>query len=387
MLGANQLRIIPRNSRFLEEVTELELVEANKLTFNTDSRWEFSIKYSAENQLSVDQIYYVSILYKEEPNLAICEAINATFLLNCILNVEGQSRYDLIQINHEVTNGATIKWNNLFKPYEIPIEATLYYVDSYDMTYHYFAPNTRYWDFRVKVGEKVLPENSIVKMDLFYSSTVQVVAKCKHINYFLYCEFNYTKASNYLISISPEKYLGSIEWENLENNVTVPLTFIPRYFNQPYNLELINNQWTYIIESQSSLGVGSDSAVITLNTKIVDKNNNQYIYFTKCTGISSVKFECIVFGDNQDILDMVYVSNSMINDVSSNLTSQVKTDQLVARKAELSFVKVYDLEYNKGWIFKILVDNDQNLPQNCIVYVDIQNNRYSTCTFENHINL
>ena len=373
------------NSRILSQVINLNFIEAKNLTFNTDSRWEFSIKYSSENELSIDQIYYVSILYKGEPNLAVCQAINSTFLLNYILNKEGQSRYDLIQINHEVTNGATIKWNNLFKPYEIPIEATLYYVDSYDMTYHYFAPNTRYWDFRVKVGEKVLPENSIVNIDLFYSSTVQIVAKCKHINYFLYCEFNYTKASNYLISISPEKYLGSIEWENLENNVTVPLTFIPRYFNQPYNLELINNQWTYIIESQSSLGVGSDSAVITLNTKIVDKNNNQYIYFTKCTGISSVKFECIVFGDNQDILDMVYVSNSMINDVSSNLTSQVKTDQLVARKAELSFVKVYDLEYNKGWIFKILVDNDQNLPQNCIVYVDIQNNRYSTCTFENHI--
>ena len=72
------------NSRILSQIINLNFIEAKNLTFNTDSRWEFSIKYSAVNQLSVEQIYYVSILYKEEPNLAICEAINATFLLNCI---------------------------------------------------------------------------------------------------------------------------------------------------------------------------------------------------------------------------------------------------------------------------------------------------------------
>ena len=49
--------------------------------------------------------------------------------------------------------------------------------------------------------------------------------------------------------------------------------------------------------------------------------------------------------------------------------------------------KTYDLEYNRGWNFKILVDNDQNLPQNCIVYVDVSSpgNIYSTCSLENHI--
>ena len=52
-----------------------------------------------------------------------------------------------------------------------------------------------------------------------------------------------------------------------------------------------------------------------------------------------------VFGDRQESTDLVYVTNSKDNDVSVDWLAVVNTDKLIIRKAELSFVKVYDLVY------------------------------------------
>ena len=98
-----------------------------------------------------------------------------------------------------------------------------------------------------------------------------------------------------------------------------------------------------------------------------------------------------VFGDRQESTDLVYVTNSKDNDVSVDWLAVVNTDKLIIRKAELSFVKVYDLVYkNHDWNFKIDVADDSLLPNGAKVYVDVlndenQGNSIMTCTLNEHV--
>ena len=377
-------------SRHLAEFTLLDFLEAKDLNFNPDSRWEFKIKYISGSQLPLESVHSTSILYKGTKKKASCRAED-DFVLDCFVNEIGQTVHDLVQLNYQVTNEATIKWSNLNKVYDIPINTTLKYIDSYSLAYNFISSTNRYWDFRVKVEENILPENGIVTIDLFFTSE-KIISTCKHRDRVLYCEIDHAKPTSYLIQISPEKESGTVEWENLENNVTIPLAYTARTFNQPYNLELINNQWNYILRTTGTI-LGGPSSLITIDTKIVSKTGNEYIYLTRCYQLSTItdniEYECTVFGEHQEISDKVYVSSSIVNDISVNWSNTVKTDQQIVRNAVLSFKKVYDLEYkNRDWTFKISVEDDDYLPEDSLVFVDVRRTNgdiYSLCSFKSHI--
>ena len=150
IIVANPEKNLLNSPRFLEELIELNLVNANNLIFNLDSKWQFDIEYTSSNVLANNSVYSTSILYKGTPALASCEVKNGE-TLNCLVNERSQSKYDLIQINHLVTEGATIKWTNLNSIRDIPINTTLKYKNSFYMTLHYVPPSTRYWDFKVQL--------------------------------------------------------------------------------------------------------------------------------------------------------------------------------------------------------------------------------------------
>jgi len=234
------LTLLLFTSIFGADPLDLTFVEAKNLNFNSDSIWEFTIKYSAESPLNSETVYYTSILYKESQTIASCQVASEN-ILNCYLNEGDQTMYDLIQLNNEVTTGATIHWTNLDEVKDIAINTTLIYEDSYSLTYY---SSGQYWTFRVKLEQKTLPENGLVIIDLFFSTTVKETASCKHRDYYLYCEFKRYKPTTYLVVISPTTLYGSVQWGNLENNVTIPLSYTARSFNQPRFLKLVNNQWT-----------------------------------------------------------------------------------------------------------------------------------------------
>ena len=369
---------------------ELTFEEAKNLIFKSDSRWEFTIKYSTDSPLINETIHYTSILFNESQKIAPCEV--AGNILNCHLNEGKQTIYDLIQLNNEVTTGATIHWTNLNEVKDIAINATLMYEDSYSLTYY---SSGQYWTFRVKLEQKVLPENGFLILDLFFYITEKITASCKHRDYYLYCEFKRYKPTTYLVLISPTTLYGSVQWGNLENNVTIPLSYTARSFNQPRFLKLVNNQWTYNIYSSGTDLAGIPlQSLITMNTKIISKTGETYIYLTRCyvTNASSNTrvFGCTVFGEHQEITDVVYATNSNINDISVDWNGILTSDYLIIRTAELSFVKIYDHYYaNSYWHFKILVEDDEYLPENSLVDIDIFNPvagyPYTTCSFQNHI--
>ena len=209
--GFNLFQYRLNKIRALQEVTNVDFVQAINLSFN--SGWSFDIKYSS-TKLIPNTLYLVSILYKGESSLAKCYVSSEDeYILNCLLSKEGQTQYDLIQINNALTEGANLNWQNLNKIYNIPINTTLKYEDSFSLTYTFISGNNRYYDFRVKLVENVLPENSVVNIDLYLTSSKKKVSLCTYKSLYLYCTFNETRSDTYLIQISSNRDKGSIEWK------------------------------------------------------------------------------------------------------------------------------------------------------------------------------
>ena len=382
-----------KNSRSLEELTEVNFVSATDLFFNSDSNWQFTVRYTSDQELPLNTIYSISVLYKESENvLAQCEP-NEGFILNCYLNLVGQAQTDLVQLNYEATFGATLKLNGILVATNIPIMTSLVYEDSYNLKY--FSSGDKHWEFQVKIKENeenVLPENSLVKIDLLFDSTNKVVADCIHNRLMLNCRLVKTKPNNneFLIKISSEKLDGSIFWQNLEDDAIIPLIYNPTNVQQGYNLAFINGQWNYTIWLRdSNTALGSASTLITMNSRIISTDGTIHILFTKCFRISTedTTFSCIVIGENQAKSDLVYTSKEKVNEANIQTSTTLYNNYIekqIIRNVELSLIKAYDLEYiSHNWYFKIKVENDENLPVGCVVKVDIPDNSYNpTCTYE-----
>ena len=395
--GFNLFQYRLNKIRALQEVTNVDFVQAINLSFN--SGWSFDIKYSS-TKLIPNTLYLVSILYKGESSLAKCYVSSEDeYILNCLLSKEGQTQYDLIQINNALTEGANLNWQNLNKIYNIPINTTLKYEDSFSLTYTFISGNNRYYDFRVKLVENVLPENSVVNIDLYLTSSKKKVSLCTYKSLYLYCTFNETRYDTYLIQISSNRDKGSIEWENLENSVTIPITFIVNTYWGADNLTFINNQWVYTLKVRGEVTTYAKNILITLDTKIKNKEGESSLYFTKCllNEDGSIYFTCTVLGENQAISDLVYITKDIDtkHDISTSFegVNDLKSkDDIIIRNAELSFLKVYDLIFDdtsRSWSFKIDVDN-QDLPDSALVKVDVwqdsnNGNVAISCSYSSYI--
>ena len=384
----NTRNLFPR--RILTE-KEIQLNAVPHLKFNDNSKWEFKVDYTSTQELAKDSTEYLSILFKGEASKAVCKVSSST-KLSCIVEAESQTKADLVKLNQELSEGATIKFSNLntLTDTNMPIETTLNYQDSYSLTY-----TDNIWKFKIKLMETdVLPENSHVNVDVFFSSTKAIVVDCEYKQHFLYCESSASHAATFLFQVSPIKISGTVEWDNIIANMTIPLYSYLSIYAGGTDLELIDGKWNYVLTCRGAQ-LGDVSSLITLNTKIVKKaDNKEYYYLTRCYSKGSqtdTLFNCIVEGDNHEITDLVMVSpKADINDISVDWNDRLTSDDVIIRKAELTFLNAYDLEYsNREWNFKIAVKDDENLPENAKVNVDILLSNYgvttATCSFKNHI--
>ena len=147
ILSLNLSHNLLNNLRSLEELPEVEFASANDLFFNSDSNWQFTVQYTG-TQLPTDKTYSLSVLYKNEPILAQCESLEG-LILNCYINKESQAKIDLVQLNYEVTTGASIKLTGILTATNIPIMTSLEYEDSYNLKY--FSTGDKHWEFQVKI--------------------------------------------------------------------------------------------------------------------------------------------------------------------------------------------------------------------------------------------
>lgn len=398
---SSPIKFLSRSPRLLEETITLEYKEAKNLLFNSDSKWKFTILYASDTSLENNAVLTTSILYKGEVTTASC-IVRDSSNLDCTLNQFGQTKFDLVQLTNAKAEGiSTVTWTGLEGPTHIPIDATLKYEDSFGLTYTVSNYN---WAFKVIIKEEALPENGLVKIDIDFKSNIKLTADCIHNNKILSCAFTQSRGNGYIVKISETKTKGSVTWEfpsSLEENfLVIPFALKLVTYSGAIGLELIDNQWNYILNAKTDT-TGANHVVITINTKIRNQNGEENLFFTRCNSIDSstsntiTEYKCKVYGPNQKQTDLVSVSDSNENNASLDWNGQLKKNQIVVRKAELSFERIYDLVFDSSsdaryWTFKIYVSDDENIPNDALVYVDAygpeaKSNYYKTCSFHDHV--
>ena len=383
-----------QQKRALQSWDEVYFINASHLLFsNEEKRWKFNIKYYSDNNLANDKDYSVSILYNDIPGLAICIS-EPNFNLNCSVLEKGQSRYDLIKLSPE-RNNATIIWKNLTKIYEIPIDCSLTFRESYPILYEYIN-YLGYFTFELEIEEDILPDNALVKIDIKFGEK-NIVCPCYYSDYFLQCDFSLKSNLNWICQILP-KNTSTVEWLNInkDSKIYVPIKNELDILSKAYNLQLINLKWNFKLNCRAK--IGGNLQAITINVKTVKPNGDTNIYLTKCVSYTSnynvidsnLFLDCIVQGKNQDILDLVYISNTSYYNQSIIWRTYSSKDYLINRPANLKFIKAYDY-FNYSSI-KILVEDDENLPNKAEVSIDIisrsltsMNHYAQNCVFANHI--
>ena len=172
VLSQEQNFIVYKNNPF---------IEGKDLFFNTDNnKWEFCVIVPYQT-IPVATKSKIDILYNGGLSSADCFT-NDNSNLDCVVNEDGQNIFDLVKIHFIPSEISTITWNNLTKVYEIPIKKELKYVSSYDLKY----TSTNIWQFKIKVEEKVLPENSLITINIKLNNEYNI-SKCYHMNTILNC--------------------------------------------------------------------------------------------------------------------------------------------------------------------------------------------------------
>ena len=379
---------------------KLELVKSYNLAFGADSKWTFDINYAIwYASPSAAATFTTSILYADSNALATCTLESSKLLLHCTVDKDSQQKSDLIKINN-VKNDATITWKNLNEPLDIPINATLNYYESYDFV---SDSSSKISTFEIQLLESdVLPTYGKVIIDIIYSDSKHALSECTYNNHKLTCKLNQIiSIDTYVHKVSKTRTAGSITWNYLDKDKVIPISSIVTNYWSSKNLDFVDGQWKYKIKVRIT-GISHSGELITINSKIKKKSGNEMIYFTRCYYLGDDTYECTVFGDNQEKSDLVSLTpettNSINSKISTNWNGQLKSDEIISRKAELSLIKLYDLESisNGGWSFKIDVSDDEDMPENAIVEVAVKGfdistqtlsstYKESTCTFKEHV--
>ena len=389
-LYCSNIDTIPQEIRFLQEVSQLYFIKASHLIFNKDKKhWEFNINYYSTYALEKNKEYSVSILFNDESSLAGCIPITNSSL-NCTVTKKTQTKFDLIKLNNEL-NEANIEWKNLTMIYEIPIDCSLIFKDIYPLNYIY-KDYLYHYDFEIKLEQSHLPEDALVNIDIFFGD-VLLISPCYYSYNTLFCNFKIKSKNSWIGKILP-KNSGSVDWVNIDNKTNIYLPIrnnITTTFNS-WDLQFINLKWHFKLKCRTDHG--PQIQYITINVKIIKQNGNENIHLAKCISYDYNKLaydgilylDCVVEGENQDIFDLVYLSNTQEHH-SSIEKFNFGDFKNIKRYANLKFIKAYD--YFNQTSIKILVGDDQNLPNNAALSIDVI---YSTghtyakkCIYNNHI--
>ena len=391
------------NLRKLDSTFTYYFINASHLYFDSfEKQWKFNIYYyyitNEDPELEEDEEYPISILYKGNLALAYCKD-DYYPNLNCYLKQNGQTNLDTVQLSNDYTNHPKIKWQNLTSTYVVPIDCSLKYKDSYNLTTSKSGNNKIRVTFIIEIEkESELPDNAMVIVDIHFNGNNQT-AICYHKNLLLNCSFTENHRHDCRCRILPEKKSGTVTWLNLDKNINyfVPVVLSIRIISS-YNLQLINNKWNFKLKGYYYHTMGSIVDYVglyTINVKIVKSNGNTLIYLAKCFNNStSPTYNCIVEGENQEVLDLVYLTNTGFCNASSSFetgSTLAFTDKLIIRNATLSFIKAYDfIDYKTP--LKILVGDDENIPDNATVQWDFLYQGYSSiylfndlCEYYDHV--
>ena len=344
------------NLRILDEPIGLYFLKADNLIFNSQNKWEFDVQYIYSSNFITSQQHKITILYNGNPSIALCKHKSYQFL-RCTVENESQNQLDLVQLYGKVNDEATINWLNLTSTYPILQNVSLKFKRAYDL-YLITNRSSYYWNFTIEVLEKVLPDNGIVKVDVYFGSGTNF-ALCTNYDKILKCKITASSSQKFLISLKPVKTFGTVDWENINTNygnisIALNITFTKITFAN--NLEIIDNKWNFNLKASTSYNLVENSYFIT-GIKLQKISGNSIITSANCFALSEVtNYRCQIEFDNPGINDLVFLINP--NDGIA-VKWKTFTEYQITRLINLNFVKAYDLQLLSGkWYFKIEIEDE-----------------------------
>ena len=360
---------------------EIPFIESKKLNFNGDkNKWEFLI--IIPNQLiPVSTKSIVDIFYNQELSSATCFS-NDNSILECEVDNTEQIETDLVTIHYIKSQYSTIKWSNLTKVYEIPIEKELTYLNSVNLAY----TSTKLWSFIIKFSEdNIFPEQALVTIDIKINDNSSIV-KCYYVNSNLKCKTeNIEEEETLSLKISYEKKDGSIKWKNIRTK-DIPITISSQItYENSYDLQFINNAWTFLLKATTTNDkISKFPFSIRIGYVIEEEKNEGIAYCYPLEDITNI-FNCEVEYENQNNNDLILLTSST-ESVSVIWNTEFEEKNIILLTS-LNFIKAFDLMYlNEKWIFNIKIEN--SIPNGSKVKVDILFNEIredtATCFFNSN---
>ena len=236
---------------------------------------------------------------------------------------------------------------------------------------------------------------------------VHMACHCNYVSHnLLDCNFN-----EYWIEYSETKielkYYGTVEWINFDansENIYVPIVDIVNKLYDAYDLNFINNKWNFKLSYHVENAFITES--IKMNVKAIKQDGSEKFYLARCRYLSRVGMadfshyiylKCIADGEDQDISDLIYISNTTFYNSSIIWRNKNDINTQIKRITTLKFVKTY--EYINNSYIKFLVENVGNLPNKAEIKIDIyaiyvypdnqrifmNNPKTAVCIYENNM--
>ena len=305
------------------------------------NKWTFTIKKRGNiafgSKLSLD------IIYNGIYSSATCYNYNDE--LNCFVDIQNQTNFALIKLNHIKSFETSVTWNNLLEDEIIPLTTNLTLI---------MADNLRlgqYWYFDLYISENI-PDDSKIIIDIYYS-----INSIKYISQAI-CYYNLNnKILTFKTSINSEIALISLKFsktndssstvtwnidyhnnDEMQMNITTSLNF-----SNFTKIDFIENKYIFYIFISNYLPI---NAQLFINI-IIDNETS----ICRCTAISTQKISCIVNVEDYRKDSLIYISNKN--------NKYIKWENLPNKKLiksiELDFLGAFDKKYNNTNLeFKIL---------------------------------
>ena len=234
------------NKKIISRAKTLTFVKAYELKYDEDNYWKFKIEIAEEglrNGLNVT----VDLVSGNFYYTASC--IHNNKILSCTRDFISGS--DLLLYLYFPKKYGTVTWSNsgsLDQNLKMALEITLTHKASYYLKYE----GTK-WTFKIDVeSSKIIPANSLTRVDISYGSNGKAVADCGGNNATSTSNNKATLTCECTLSIteipvlSSTKQTGSVTWNELSNPVIekkLELKFI-----RSYNLEYVSSTGKFFFE-------------------------------------------------------------------------------------------------------------------------------------------
>ena len=362
-----------------------KLIKAYDLIFSEN--WNFYLEIQNIGVVPNNAYFLLDILHNSEEKTAKCELSNKTHtddisIMFCYLDIKGQSRRDIININIKKKHGS-IFWSNNETNFngtilELSTErANFFLKKAYNMEFVDYI-----WEFTLigNIGRNSL-KGEIFIIEIKYillEGEFDSIAKCwseggfmnEDIYFLCNVEYEYQTDKGLIQLKYFQSESSTLIWNGgIEDNHQITLKGVSLILVKAYDMTL-DKTWKFRIDVEG--GSFPSGAQIVIDIFIGNKINSIY-----CSSLNNSLIICD--SNTSSLIDSIRISNETLSNSSVKWTENRQDDFLIFVNAKFEYISVYSLIFNitiNKWTF--IIEKKGEIPLGSKLIVDIKYNNLSS---------